>query len=323
MSKQKAPKAPDPVKTAAAQTQSNKETAITQANLNNVNQVDAYGNKLTYTQEMGPDGTPRFTATQTLSPAQQALLNTRQQTQQTNANQVQDALSQPFSLDNDATESRLMELGLKRLQPLLDQRRQAAETDLINRGIRPGSTNYGQAKELVDQGENDAYNQLLLNGRSQAINEALMQRNQPLYEQAALQGSGVVGPQYAQTPQTGVAGTDIAGLINQDYQNKLNSYNQSQSDLMGGLFGLGKAGLGMFNFAPITLSDKRLKKNIHDTGERVRGIPIKTWEWKGSGERDMGVVAQDVEKKYPHLVELGPDGYRRVKVGRLMAGAVR
>lgn len=248
MGKQKAPKAPDPKETAAAQTQSNIATAAAQAKLNNVNQTDAYGNTLTYTSTVGADGVPQYNATQTLSPAQQALLNTRQQTQQTNANQVQDTLSQPFSLDNDATEARLMELGMKRLQPQLDARRASAETDLINRGIRPGSTNYGQAHQTLDQGENDAFNQLALTGRSQAVNEALMQRNQPLYEQAALSGSPLQAPQYAQTSQTGVAGTDYAGMVNQNYQNQLASYNQQQSDLMGGLFGLGKAGLGMFSF---------------------------------------------------------------------------
>lgn len=244
--KQKAPQAPDPVKTAAAQTQSNRETAITQAQLNAVDQVDAYGNKLTYSQTTNPDGTPKFTATQSLSPAQQALLNTNQATQQTNANQVQSALSQPFSLDNDATEARLMELGMKRLQPQLDARRASAETDLINRGIRPGSTNYGQAHDVLNQGENDAFDQLALTGRSQAVNEALMERNQPLAERAALAGQTVTTPQLTSTPQTGVAGTDIAGLINNKYNADLTAYNKQQSDLYGGLFGLGKAAIGLF-----------------------------------------------------------------------------
>lgn len=313
--KQRAPKPPDPKETAAAQTQSNIQTAVAQSQLNNVNQTDAYGNTLEYTQTMGPNGVPIWSAKQTLSPAQQALLNTRQQTQQTNAQQVQDTLAQPFSLDNDEVEGRLMELGMKRLQPLLDQRRASAETDLINRGIRPGSTNYGDAHDTLNQGENDAFNQLLLTGRQQSVNEALMKRNQPLYEQAALSGSPIQVPQYANAAQTGVAGTDIAGMINSNYQNQLNSYNQRQSDMMGGLFGLGAAAIG--------LSDKRLKTNIRPTGEKVRGVPVKTWNWKGSGEPDVGVVAQDVEKKFPHLVEMGPDGYRRVKYGRLMAGAVR
>ena len=110
-----------------------------------------------------------------------------------------------------------------------------------------------------------------------------------------------------------MAGTDITGLINNKYNADLNSYNQQQSDLFGGLFGLGKAAIG--------LSDKRLKENIEPTGEKVNGIPVKEWDWKATGEHDIGVVAQDVEKKFPHLVEIGPDGYRRVNYGRLMRKA--
>ena len=48
----KPPAAPDPAKTAAAQTASNKETAYWNAALNNVNQVTPYGN-LTYAQTAG------------------------------------------------------------------------------------------------------------------------------------------------------------------------------------------------------------------------------------------------------------------------------
>lgn len=47
-----APKAPDPVATANAQTATNKETALWNAVLNNVNQITPYGN-LTYTQSGG------------------------------------------------------------------------------------------------------------------------------------------------------------------------------------------------------------------------------------------------------------------------------
>lgn len=312
--KQKSPQLPDPIKTADAQTKSNIATAAAQSQLNNVNQVDAFGNKLTYTSTVGANGVPSYTATQTLSPAQQALLDTRQQTQQTNAQQVQDTLSQPFSLDNDATEARLMELGMKRLQPQLDARRQAAETDLINRGIRPGSTNYGQAHDILNQGENDAFDQLALTGRQQAVSEALAQRNQPLYEQAALAGSPVQSPQYASTSQTGVGGTDIAGQINSNYTNQLNSYNKQQSDLYGGLFGLGSAAIGLF-------SDERLKKNIRSEGGEIAGVPIKSWEWKGGdGHRETGVIAQEVERKHPSVVDNSdPSGFKKVRYGQLMS----
>lgn len=71
----KAPTPPDPVQTAAAQTQSNVATANAEANLNRSNQVTPWGTSSWTPGELGPDGTPQWTQTITLSPEQQELLN--------------------------------------------------------------------------------------------------------------------------------------------------------------------------------------------------------------------------------------------------------
>jgi hypothetical protein len=69
------PPAPDPTATAAAQSQYNKEAAIAQANLDRIDQVTPWGS-LTYTQTgTNADGTPKYEQTQTLTPAQQQLLD--------------------------------------------------------------------------------------------------------------------------------------------------------------------------------------------------------------------------------------------------------
>ncbi|QND42956.1 hypothetical protein HB770_20835 [Rhizobium leguminosarum bv. viciae] len=213
-----APKAPDPVKTAAAQTESNKATAVTQYGLNATNQVTPYGN-LNYSQNGAwSDGTPRFTATQTLSPEQQQLYN--QQTQLGSklnnlaigqTDRLNGVLSQPVNLSNQATEGRLMELGRARLDPIIAQREKATEAELINKGVRPGTEAYKRATTAVDQQTNDAYNQLLLSGRGQSVQEALAERNQPINEISALMSGGQVqAPSFVNTPQPGVNGTDIA-----------------------------------------------------------------------------------------------------------------
>lgn len=322
MGKPKAPTPPDPVATANAQTASNRETAITQTGLNAMNQNTPQGS-LSY-QQIGtwPDGTPRFESTTTLSPGQQKLYDTGMGTSQNLANlgsqqsqRLADLLDKPFSLDNDATEARLMELGNKRLAPLLAQRREQQEASLANRGIRMGSDNYKTGQDQIDQGENDAYNQLLLTGRNQAVQEALTERNQPLNEIIGLaSGAQVQSPQFGATPQTGVGGTDIAGITQGNYNGQLSSYNQQMgqyNSTMGGLFGLGANALMAF-------SDKRLKTDIEPTGEKIGGVPVKEFTWKDSGQRDRGVIAQDVEKKFPNLVEMDPSGYRKVNYGKLM-----
>jgi len=260
---------------------------------------------------------PQWTATQTLSPSQQAIFDQSQGAQlnlATVANEqsgrLGDLLNEPFSLDNDATESRLMELGRKRLDPLLEDRRTALNTSLTNRGIRPGSTQWNKAMDASMQGENDAYNQLLLGGRNQSIQEALLQRQTPLNEMIALSsGSQIQSPNFVGTPQTGVAGTDVAGITQNAYGNQMNAYNQQQQQnqsMMGGLFGLGANALMAF-------SDERLKENIKKVGKTDKGDNLYLYNYKGNSTPQVGVMAQEIEKTNPDAVVTDPkSGYKMV-----------
>lgn len=301
-----APKAPDPAKTAAAQTESNKATAITQYGLNATNQVTPYGN-LNYTQNgTWSDGTPRFTATQTLSPEQQKLY--QQQTQlggklnnlaigQTD--RLSGVLSQPVDLSNEATESRLMELGRARLDPLVAQRKAASETELINKGLRPGTKAWDNATNRVDQQTNDAYNSLLLSGRGQAVQEALAERNQPINEISALMSGGqVTTPSFVNTPTPGVNGTDVAGITNNAYNQNMQAYQSKMS----GLLGLGTA-LGGWVFSDARLKSKVVRVGTHDLG-------IGLYEYDIAGRRQRGVMAHEVAEVMPEAVRKNGDFYQ-------------
>jgi hypothetical protein len=209
-----------------------------------------------------------------------------------------------------------MELASKRVDPQLAQRREQEAARLSNMGIKLGSTAYDRAMRLVNEGENDARNQILLTGRNQAVQEALLERNQPINESLALaSGSQVQMPQFGAAPQTGVAGTDVAGITQGAHNANMAAYGQQMgqwNSTMGGLFGLGANAL-------LAFSDERLKTDIRDTGAEVAGVPVKTWRWKGSNENGVGVMAQELEKKHPELVDkTHPSGYRRVDYGGLM-----
>lgn len=313
----KAPKAPDPKETAAAQGQMNKETAIAQYGLNATNQVTPYGN-LTYSQ-IGTwgDGTPRYQATQTLSPEQQNLYNLETQLSTNLGNigvqqsgRLGSLLNSPVNLNNEATESRLMELGRSRLDPALDRRRSSTEQDLYNRGVRPGTEAYARAMEGVTQGENDAYNQLLLNGRSQAVNEALQERNQGINEIMALaSGTQVQQPGYVNTPGSTVAPVDYTGLVNNKYNADVANYQAGMS----GLFGLGSAALGGW-----AMSDERLKTDKEKVGETDDGINVYKYRFKGSPMMQMGVMAQEVKDKKPSAVKKTPSGFYAVNYDKVM-----
>lgn len=319
-----APAPPDPKETSAASTGTNVGTAIANANLNNVNQVTPNGN-LTYNQS----GTyqwndpytgktydiPQYTATTTLSPEQQKLQQLNNQTQQNlgqigvdQSSKIGGLLGTNVNL-NTATEGKIDQLGRTRLDPQFAQSEDALRTRLANQGIQPGSAAWNAEMQQFSQGKNDAYNQLYLTGRSQGAQEALTERNQPINEiTALLSGSQVSQPNFINPNQTTIPTTDTAGIINTNYQQKqqnAQAAQQQQNALLGGLFGLGAAGVYKY-------SDKRLKKDIKKVGKTNDGQNIYSYKYKGTDEPQMGLMAQEVAKKRPDAVAVMPSGYMAV-----------
>lgn len=101
-----APAAPDPMKTAQAQGQVNKETAIAQANLNRIDQYTPEGS-LTYQQTgTNADGTPRYSQTMQYSAGEQAKYDQANKIALElgglagdNISRVAEAQSKPFTYD--------------------------------------------------------------------------------------------------------------------------------------------------------------------------------------------------------------------------------
>lgn len=257
------PKPPDPIKTASAQTATNVGTAIANQIGAQVNQVTpdgslTYGQTGTFEWKDPLDGRvyklPQFTATQALDPISAKTDTINKQAGQNLATlgrdqsaRLQELLSEPVSLDNDETEARLIELGQKRLDPMLDRRAQSTRDRLAQSGIGIGSEAYSREMERLSQAENDAYNSLLLSGRGQAIQERLTERNQPINEiTALLSGSQVSQPNFMNTPGLNMPTTDYAGIMQQDYANRVGAAQQKNAgmqSIMGGLFGLGAGAL--------------------------------------------------------------------------------
>ena len=106
----KMPAAPDPVATANAQAQMNKETAVAQANLNRIDQYTPTGT-LTYSRiGTNPDGTPQYRQDVTLSAAEQQKLDQANQIAlamgdlaTSNIGRVQDVQRTPFAIGGAPT----------------------------------------------------------------------------------------------------------------------------------------------------------------------------------------------------------------------------
>lgn len=319
------------MKTAAAQTASNQGTAISQQLLNMTNQITPYGN-LTYDQT----GTrsyydpslkrqvtlPSFTATTQLTPEQQALFAQQQQfdskfndiaLQQTD--KIGGILNTPFEYDptkhGEWATGLYENLNGDRLQAQQSQ----MEQKLANQGLQPGTAAYDDAMRNLSYSQEKGRNDFQLNSYNQGFQTALTNRNQPLNEITALMsGQQVQQPQFASTPTTGVNGTDVAGLINNNYQQKLSGAQNSNA----GLFGLGSTVLGGL----LSLSDKRAKQNIKNIGKLNDGTKIYSYEYKPEfggkkGLMSIGVMAQEAEKKHPDAVMTGDDGYKRVNYTRI------
>lgn len=264
MGKPKAPTPPSAQDTASASTGTNVGTAIANTMMGNVNQIGADGSSLNYSQSGTYRYTdpftgqsydiPTFTATQHLSQPAQDIFNTNQVTQKnladTGAQQssfLKGYLGTPWQADTSAIESRIMDLGSRTLDPKFAQQKEALATTLSNQGIKLGSDAYTRAMADQAQQQNDAYSNLALQGRGQAFNELLTQRNQPINEiTALLGGSQIAMPGYQPNTPSQIPTTDVGGLINQNYGQRYGNYQtqmaQRQS-LLGGLFGLGSAGI--------------------------------------------------------------------------------
>lgn len=316
------PKAPDPVATANAQAGMNRDTAISQNLINMTDTVNPYGstsyNQTGTTSYIDASGklvtVPKFTQTTTYSPEQQAIFDRAQAAQsnlagiaQKQSANVAQTLNDPFSYNNQDAEKWAWDLASQRILPQQQQNTEALRTQLINQGLQEGTQAFDRAMLRNQQGNNDQLNQLALTGRQQGFNEALATRNQPLNElNALLSSSQVSNPtQYSPgTPQASVGGVDYSGLV----QNNYNQAMQSHNNFIGGLFGAIGAGAGL----AATASDVRLKEDIKRIGRTEGGLPIYTYRYKGEDKVQMGVMAQEVDAMQPEAS--GPDwnGYRTV-----------
>lgn len=309
----------------------NIDTAQAQQLTNMTNQVTPQGT-LTYsrsgenqfTDSQGKLVTiPQYTATTVYSPDQQKLFDLSNQTEAKigqigldQAGKIGDLLGSPINVNNEETERRLFELGSKRLDPMFARDEAALETKLANQGIARGSAAYSAAMDDFNRGKSDAYNQLLLTGRGQSVQEALAERNQPINEiTALLNGSQVSQPNFINTPQSPVAGVDYIGLKNQQYQAQMQAYQQqvaSKNAMMGGLFGMIGSGVSMF-------SDKRLKENIKPVGKLNDGTKIYSYNYKGDDAPQVGVMAQEAEKKHPDAIG-EVFGFKTVDYSKIVEG---
>lgn len=178
--------------------------------------------------------------------------------------------------------------------------------------------------QFVNTAQNQAFNQDAANvslnnqARQQQIQEASYLRNLPLNDIAALLGTGggVNNPEFNPVSQVGVAAPDYAGMVQNQYNAKMQQYNSAQQNKAAGLGSIFGA-LGSLGGAAIMASDRRFKENIKRIGTLANGIATYAFNYIGDTAQRFGVMAQEVLGVIPDAVYEDGDGYMYVDYGKV------
>lgn len=339
-----APSAPAPpdYRAAAQETAAgNIDAARVATAANRVNQITPYGSLKYDITGADPYGNPTYTATQSLSPEQQQLLDYQNQASiglgqlaGKGLGYVSNMLETPFDTSKLPTtgfnpSQSYQDAYMQRLAPQLQQGREQLQQDLANRGIDIGSTAYDRAMQSQAQRENDLLLGATTQGfgvgqqaRQSALQEQAYLRNEPLNTLSAVRtGAQVQGPQFVNSyNQATTQGADILGASQMGYNAQMGDFNAkqaAQANLNQGLFSLGSSAMMM--------SDIRLKENIKPVGVMPNGLTLYSFEYvdevkshplAGEGIH-VGVMAQEVEQVFPYAVKTLDDGYKVVDYGLL------
>ncbi len=210
-----------------------------------------------------------------------------------------------------------------------DQKEASQRAQLAAQGLDPNGEAARNATGSLNRDRNDAYTSALnsaigqgtqagqavfgqnMASHQQALSDALAQRNAPLQSLGALQGLATGMPQFNQAgladPTQSLAAA--MGLGNYNLGNQ-QMQNEATSSAISGLMNM----IGGVAGGAAKLSDERLKTNvIRHREEALPGVPFASWEWKGQpGHRDMGVIAQDLQRVAPEYVSAGEGGFLMV-----------
>jgi hypothetical protein len=329
----------DPAATAQAQAAANKEAVFESAKVNQYNTQGPYGS----TAWTGEIGEPDRTQTTTLDPQSQSVLEGQRNVAgsltdfaQQYTPRVAQGLSTPFNTAdigqapqaNEQERARIEQSLMDRLEPRFQRDEEALQTRLANQGINQGSRAYSDAYGDFGQLKNDARLATVAQAGNeyardfgmqnqaynQQVSDALLNRTQGINEiSALLQGTPAIGsPQTPQAAQYQIAPADVTGANALYQQGLMNNYNQQQArgnSMMGGLFGLGAAGI-------TAASDRRVKTNVRRIGTMDNGLPVYTFTYITGGPMLVGVMAQDVEFMRPEAVS-EVEGVKHVNYGAL------
>ena len=201
----------------------------------------------------------------------------------------------------------------------------ASQRSQASMGVNPAS---GRAMSMANQSNlglaagranamTGARNQAEQIGFARRLDVTGLGRNMAGASTAAYQGANAAGSAGINTSMApgnqrnqGYAGaSQTYGNILSNQTSQFNTGLNAQGEMYGAILGAGAT----------YYSDRRLKENIEVVGRDERTmLPLYEFDYiGGSGKRYLGVMADDVEKKFPDMVFTMPDGYKAVNYAGL------
>ena len=198
---------------------------------------------------------------------------------------------------------------------------QVTQQQLGNQAIAQNQQSALQQQQAMLAAQNQQYNQNLQGAQfgntaqQQSLAQQLALRNQPLNEISGLMsGSQIQMPQFQGYQGSNVAPAPIFAGAQAAGQGAMDRYGIQSANVNAqnaGLYGLaGTAATGAMMF-----SDPRLKSNVVRVGTHPSGFGV--YEYDIFGNRERGVMADEVEAVMPEAVALHPSGYKMVNYGMI------
>jgi len=302
-----APQAADPTKTADTQTGYN-QAAYNQTMAGNaMNQSTPFGT-LTYTPTVDENGVTRYTATQTLDPKNQGLLDSLYGTKGLAGTAASNVLSGAYggapNVTGGADSLMNQRLGaqLDYMNPFFDRQTDRMDNQLRNQGLMPGSEAYKNSMNELRQSQGQTVSGATAQFMPEAFSEAMQSYKLPAEMATSLSNlSAPMGISLTNTPQGSMQAANFQAAQQAADQQSMEAWKaeqEKQSAMISGLMGGASSMLMM--------SDRRVKTDIERVGWLDNGLPIYRFRFVAGGPVQIGLMAQDIEQINPDAVtEIG------------------
>jgi hypothetical protein len=238
------PKKPNAQAQVAQQEEINQKTQAMNLAAARTNQVNPFGS-LNYSQT-GTDsfGNPTYTATQSLTPERQAILDAVQGGIGGLATKIGNNYGEipDFSTAANSLTSQMLDRQLAYISPYYTQQTNNLDNTLRNQGLLPGTPAYDNAMRTLRQTQNESIGTFINQAEPIAFNQAVTQYLTPINGINQLLGVANnvnAGPQL-NTPSANVNAPDFISASNNQYKAELDARNQA----LGGVASIGAAILG-------------------------------------------------------------------------------